>query len=53
VVGYADEIAAAASLLMGQGREGRPVVIVRGLEVRGAAVPAGAIVRPPGEDLFK
>jgi len=53
VVGYADEIAAAASLLMGQGREGRPVVIVRGLEVRGASVPAGAIVRPPGEDLFK
>ncbi len=31
VVAYADEIAAAASLLMGQADEARPVVIVRGL----------------------
>jgi coenzyme F420-0:L-glutamate ligase / coenzyme F420-1:gamma-L-glutamate ligase len=53
VVAYADEIAAAASLLMGQGSEGRPVIIVRGLERRGAAQPAAAIVRPAREDLFK
>ena len=30
-IGSADEIAAAASLLMGQGAEGSPVVVVRGL----------------------
>jgi coenzyme F420-0:L-glutamate ligase/coenzyme F420-1:gamma-L-glutamate ligase len=53
VVAYADEIAAAASLLMGQGSEGRPVIIVRGLEPPGAAQPAAAIVRPAHEDLFK
>jgi len=53
VVGYADEVAATASLLMGQGREGRPVVIVRGLEAQGASVPARAIVRSRREDLFK
>ena len=53
VVAYAYEIAATASLLMGQGREGQPVVIVRGLAATGAPTPAGAIVRPPQEDLFQ
>ena len=31
VIGFADEIAAAASLAMGQACEGRPVVVIRGL----------------------
>lgn len=53
VVGFADEIAAAASLVMGQGDEGRPVVIVRGLSWDGAAIPAAAICRPQAEDLFQ
>ena len=35
ITGHADEIAAAASLVMGQGAEGQPVVIVRGLTWRG------------------
>jgi coenzyme F420-0:L-glutamate ligase/coenzyme F420-1:gamma-L-glutamate ligase len=54
VIGYADEIAAAASLLMGQADEARPVVLVRGLP-EPAAPPssAGAIVRPAAEDLFR
>ena len=45
VTGHADEIAAAASLVMGQGDEGQPVVIVRGLTWRGpdnAGIRAGA-----------
>ena len=45
ITGHADEIAAAASLVMGQGAEGQPVVVVRGLTWRGpdnACVRAGA-----------
>jgi coenzyme F420-0:L-glutamate ligase/coenzyme F420-1:gamma-L-glutamate ligase len=53
VVAYADEIAAAASLLMGQADESRPVVVVRGLQRRDPQLPAGALIRPPAEDLFR
>ncbi len=53
VIAYADEIAAAASLLMGQATEGRPVVIVRGLEATQAPAPATSIVRDAREDLFQ
>lgn len=53
VIAFADEIAAAASLLMGQADEARPVVIVRGLEWRGANLPAAALIRKPDEDLFR
>lgn len=53
VIAYADEIAATASLLMGQGREGRPAIIVRGLDASGASTAASSIVRPPREDLFQ
>ncbi len=44
VVGFADEIAAAASLLMGQADEARPVVRVRGLAW---SAPAAARRRDP------
>lgn len=52
-VGVADEIAAAASLLMGQADEARPVVIVHRLNLGGPSLPAQALVRPPEEDLFR
>lgn len=52
-VGLADEIASAASLLMGQADEGLPVVIVRGVAAVGAPAPARALVRAPDEDLFR
>jgi coenzyme F420-0:L-glutamate ligase/coenzyme F420-1:gamma-L-glutamate ligase len=63
-VGHADELAAAASLVMGQADEGRPVVLVRGLTrlqgdaTRAAAGPerhagAAALLRPTQEDLFR
>ena len=35
-VGFADELAAAASLLMGQGDEGTPIVLIRGVQLRAA-----------------
>ena len=53
IVGYADEIAAAASLLQGQADEGQPVVLVRGLRWREDAGPAAELVRPAAEDLFR
>lgn len=53
VVGHADEIAAAASLVMGQADEGRPVVLVRGLMHAREPQPAAALIRPAGEDLFR
>lgn len=52
VVGHADEVAAAASLVMGQGAEGCPMVLVRGL-VGGGDIPAAQLLRPSGEDLFR
>jgi coenzyme F420-0:L-glutamate ligase/coenzyme F420-1:gamma-L-glutamate ligase len=51
--GFADEIAAAASLLMGQAGEGRPAVVVRGLAWTGEAGPASSLLRDPAEDLFR
>jgi coenzyme F420-0:L-glutamate ligase/coenzyme F420-1:gamma-L-glutamate ligase len=51
--GFADEIAAAASLLMGQADEGLPTVLVRGLSWREPENDATALLRPKDEDLFR
>jgi coenzyme F420-0:L-glutamate ligase / coenzyme F420-1:gamma-L-glutamate ligase len=55
VVGHADEIASAASIVMGQADEARPVVLVRGLPTYPAAQhqPATALLRPTQQDLFR
>jgi coenzyme F420-0:L-glutamate ligase/coenzyme F420-1:gamma-L-glutamate ligase len=53
ISGFADEIAAAASLVQGQGAEGQPVVLVRGLDWAQPAMGAGQLVRPASEDLFR
>lgn len=53
ITGFADEIAAAASLLMGQGAEAQPAVLLRGLAWAAPATDARALVRPPAEDLFR
>jgi coenzyme F420-0:L-glutamate ligase/coenzyme F420-1:gamma-L-glutamate ligase len=52
-VASADEIASAASLVMGQAGEGVPAVHIRGLALTGEAVPAAALVRPRELDLFR
>lgn len=52
-VAIADEIAAAASLLMGQAAEGLPAVHVRGLVCDAPVVPAAALIRPKEMDLFR
>jgi coenzyme F420-0:L-glutamate ligase/coenzyme F420-1:gamma-L-glutamate ligase len=52
IIGFADEIAAAASLLQGQAAEGQPVVVVRGLTWTAPDATIAELVRPPAEDLF-
>jgi coenzyme F420-0:L-glutamate ligase/coenzyme F420-1:gamma-L-glutamate ligase len=52
VLAVADELAAAAGLLMGKS-EGTPAVIVRGYRYKRAAEKAATIIRPAAEDLFR
>ena len=52
-VGLADELAAAASLLMGQADEGTPVVLVRGVPYERREGRAAELVRPKELDLFR
>jgi coenzyme F420-0:L-glutamate ligase/coenzyme F420-1:gamma-L-glutamate ligase len=51
--GFADEIAAAASLVMGQAAEALPIALVRGLRWSAPEADAAALVRPPEHDLFR
>ena len=53
IIGFADEIAAAASLLQGQAAEAQPVIVVRGLAWHAPNMPVADVVRPPEEDLFQ
>jgi coenzyme F420-0:L-glutamate ligase/coenzyme F420-1:gamma-L-glutamate ligase len=52
-IGFGDMVATAAGLAMGEGAEGVPVVLLRGLSWDAPDSPAGALIRPPAEDLFK
>jgi coenzyme F420-0:L-glutamate ligase/coenzyme F420-1:gamma-L-glutamate ligase len=52
IIGFADEVAAAASLLQGQAAEARPVVLVRGLTWTAPDSPVAELIRPAAEDLF-
>lgn len=52
-VGAADELAAAASLVMGQANEGTPVVHVRGFPYPLREATIGEILRPIEQDLFR
>jgi coenzyme F420-0:L-glutamate ligase/coenzyme F420-1:gamma-L-glutamate ligase len=51
--GFVDEIASAASLVMGQADEARPVVLLRGLAWTEADAPASTLIRAADEDLFR
>lgn len=53
IIGFADEVAAAASLLMGQASEGQPAVLVSGLRWTAPEGTAADLVRPAAEDLFR
>jgi coenzyme F420-0:L-glutamate ligase/coenzyme F420-1:gamma-L-glutamate ligase len=53
VIGFADEVAAAASLLMGQADEALPAVLIRGLRWSAPESTAASIIRSSNEDLFR
>jgi coenzyme F420-0:L-glutamate ligase/coenzyme F420-1:gamma-L-glutamate ligase len=52
-VAAADELAAAASLVMGQANESGPAVLVRGFPYAAREGSARELVRPRSEDLFR
>ncbi|MGH9741326.1 MAG: coenzyme F420-0:L-glutamate ligase [Candidatus Acidiferrum sp.] len=52
VLAVADELAAAAGLVMGKSA-GTPVVVIRGYRYRPSQDPASRIIRPADEDLFR
>ena len=52
-VGMADELAAAASAVMGQANEGRPAVLIRGVEWPRREGTAQELQRPKDKDLFR
>jgi coenzyme F420-0:L-glutamate ligase/coenzyme F420-1:gamma-L-glutamate ligase len=52
-VALGDMIASAGGLVTGEGAEGIPAVLVRGLRWEAEDRPAAALVRPVAEDLFR
>jgi coenzyme F420-0:L-glutamate ligase/coenzyme F420-1:gamma-L-glutamate ligase len=53
IQGYADMVASAAGLLSGEGAEGLPVVLVRGLDFPQIDGRAADLYRPPEGDLYR
>lgn len=53
VVGVADELAAAASLMMGQANEATPVVLVRGFPYKLTEGSLKELIRPKDQDMFR
>ena len=52
-VGLADELAAAASLMMGQAAEGAPIVLARGVPYERRESSVQELIRPKAQDLFR
>jgi coenzyme F420-0:L-glutamate ligase/coenzyme F420-1:gamma-L-glutamate ligase len=52
-IAFADELASAASMLMGQAGEGLPAVLVRGLALESPDRPAAALIRARERDMFR
>ncbi|MBZ9810979.1 MULTISPECIES: coenzyme F420-0:L-glutamate ligase [unclassified Mesorhizobium] len=52
-IATADELASAASLLMGQANEGRPVIVIRNYRSAAPQRPASALLRSRERDMFR
>jgi coenzyme F420-0:L-glutamate ligase / coenzyme F420-1:gamma-L-glutamate ligase len=52
-IALADQVAAAANLVMGEATEAIPAAIVRGLEYPRSERPVSVLFRPKNEDLFR
>ncbi len=53
IVAKADEVAAAAGIVMGQSNEGTPVIIVRGVKYKDIEGSARDFIRDPQTDVFR
>ena len=53
IVGLGDELSAAASIIQGQGDEGLPIVLIRGLNYNCLKSNGSTLVRNKEEDLFR
>ncbi len=53
ITAVADELAAAASFVMGQAAEGTPVVLIRGARLERSEHGSQALIRPLEQDLFR
>ena len=53
IIAKADEVAAAAGIVMGQADEGTPVVIVRGVKYSAGEASAKDLIRNPETDVFR
>jgi coenzyme F420-0:L-glutamate ligase / coenzyme F420-1:gamma-L-glutamate ligase len=53
IQGYADLVASAANLMTGEADEGRPVVLIRGLQLPGVHGRAKDLNRHPDQDLYR
>jgi coenzyme F420-0:L-glutamate ligase/coenzyme F420-1:gamma-L-glutamate ligase len=53
IIGVADELAAAASLMMGQAAEATPVVHVRGFPYKLTEGSLQELIRPKNQDMFR
>jgi coenzyme F420-0:L-glutamate ligase/coenzyme F420-1:gamma-L-glutamate ligase len=52
-IAFADMIASAAGLAMGEGAEGIPAALIRGAIWPAGSLPASSLLRPLSEDLFQ
>ena len=52
-VAVADELAAAASFMMGQAAQGAPVVLIRGASLKPSANNCRSLIREKSQDLFR
>lgn len=53
IVGLGDELSASASIIQGQGDEGLPIVLIRGLNYNARKSNGSTLVRRKEEDLFR
>ena len=52
-IGLGDELASAASIIMGQGNEGLPVVVINGMKPIRSDQTAKNLIRNPKQDLCR
>jgi coenzyme F420-0:L-glutamate ligase/coenzyme F420-1:gamma-L-glutamate ligase len=52
-VAVADELAAAASFMMGQAAQGSPVVHIRGAQLQASNNGSASLIREKARDLFR